>query len=322
MKPATRIGGHSAFSVWEQAINNPEPFYVYDSNKPKSSAEKVSDILLNLGEGTEISLSSFVHEFRNQFGSTYGLLKYEKAAALHAYGCFIKERTSKESDLEPALRTEFRRVFNPEAPAACLECGKDCIAPGHPPNYCSVTCKEAGFVYSCKECGAIDKFENFHCLACDKGVSPPSKPSEVMRRDVHTQDVVRQTKRKIDEVSKTEKTCTRDLASIEKAITRALKEQTPDVAHLQELQQDKETKETGAAQASAQLSQLQPKLQASEAELEELLTPEGQKKVEEEYEQQTRSAQQAFEDLRRTAAMLYSQPVRDTRHEPAWKRAR
>ena len=128
------------------------------------NSEKVAWIREELGGGAD--LPEFSRKFLELFSEKLRGPVPQKAACLKLYSMYSSEGPwRKESDLPPKEQVAFQRVWSPEAPDKCAECGTTLPAPAE---YCSPTCERAGCTTRCR-CGSeLDPIHPY-CGACKRG---------------------------------------------------------------------------------------------------------------------------------------------------------
>ncbi len=151
---------------WQQHPTRPLPFYVVDQVKV-SEADKLAWMQQELGD--DVKLPTFAEKFMELFGDKLRGGVPQRAACLKLFRQHAPDSTRawktegdhqpKESDLPPADREAFLRVWDPSV-KCCRDCGtrherrggycSDTCAGG----YCSDTCAAAGVIVACRECKA------------------------------------------------------------------------------------------------------------------------------------------------------------------------
>ena len=154
----------SAGLWWKQHPAQPGPLYVVDLPRMKRD-EKLEWLAVELGE-EEASLQAFADMFLRKFASKIGP-ETQKAECLKLYREYAKiaDKTSFSEEQRQTLYTmtcmippdelaDFERVWDPNAPARCLECSKEVRSPSVGRGFCSDACRDAGQTWSCGECGS------------------------------------------------------------------------------------------------------------------------------------------------------------------------
>ena len=161
---------------WQQHPTNPLPFYVIQQRRV-SNEEKLVSLRQELGR--DAGLSDFARKFLELFGESVQTPCQQKALVLKIFAAYVPEDSPargwrKESDVPPADLVGFQRVWNPDAPARCHECGK--ALAGKCPitrTHCSEACRLAGMRAVCARCKrAVDDPVHPYCPVCKLG-SPP-----------------------------------------------------------------------------------------------------------------------------------------------------
>ena len=152
----------------------PLPFYVIDHAKWPDD-EKLPWIKQEVGEG--VDLPTFAQAFLDLFGGKLRGAVQQKTKVLQLYARYAPESPEaawkKESDLPPEDLECFQRVWNPDAPSRCWECGKALVGPmpfGR--HYCNEACRAADKTHACSKCKSAANVVNtegyYRCTACDK----------------------------------------------------------------------------------------------------------------------------------------------------------
>ena len=146
-------------------------FPVVDLRKP-SDEEKLAWMRQELGERAR--LIDFAHKYLELFRSKVCSEAAQKASAIRLYAQYAGSGWKKESDLPPALLTDFQQVWNPDAPERCRECAKALVGVWPITHaYCSDACKKAGIETVCRHCRSaanlIDVEGYVYCTACKSG---------------------------------------------------------------------------------------------------------------------------------------------------------
>jgi hypothetical protein len=133
------------------------PIYVVDQVKVPE-AEKLAWMRQELCE--DVELCDFAEKFMELFGDKLRGGVPQRAACLKLFRQHAPDSTRdwktegdrqpKESDLPPADREAFLRVWDPSA-KCCRDCGTRHERRG---GYCSDTCAAAGVIVACRECKA------------------------------------------------------------------------------------------------------------------------------------------------------------------------
>ena len=167
-------------SSWQQHPMRPLPFYVIDQQKVPND-EKLRWLHQELGQGA--TLEDFARKFLELFGGKVHTTSQQKALVLKLFGAYAQQSPAcgwkKESDLPPPDLVEFQRVWDPDAPARCLECGK--ALPGERSSrstHCSDACRLAGVRTVCAYCKrALQDSVHPYCTVCKRGSPPPQPPA-------------------------------------------------------------------------------------------------------------------------------------------------
>ena len=175
---------------WRQHPTRPLPFKVIDQIKVPD-ADKLAWMQNEIGRDAD--LVTFAAKFLELFGNKLRGGVPQKFACLKLFAAYAGGSARKESDLAPADRMAFERVWKPDAPDRCLECSTTLADPG---DYCSDECRSAGFRLTCTRCqgkadrvgirepangeGAAEVIEkHLICTACDRPL--PSGADETAR---------------------------------------------------------------------------------------------------------------------------------------------
>ena len=140
-------------TYWQHP-ERPPPFYVVDQHKVPY-AEKLQWLKQELG--ADADLPTFSAKFVELFGERLHGRTPQKRARLALYAKYARSdqpaMASKESDLPPADLEEFQKVWDPDAPGRCRECGK-ALAPDAPFGqlFCGMACQAAGKTIACNNC--------------------------------------------------------------------------------------------------------------------------------------------------------------------------
>ena len=172
---------------WQQHPTRPLPFYVVQQRKV-SNKEKLVSLRQELGRDAE--LGDFARKFLELFGESVHTPCQQKALVLKIFAEYTPEDSpargwKKESDVPPANLVEFQRVWNPDAPARCHECGKALAGKCPiPRTHCSEACRLAGMRTACARCKrALDDPVHPCCPVCKLGSTPlPARPTLPARK--------------------------------------------------------------------------------------------------------------------------------------------
>ena len=172
---------------WEHPTEG-KPFQVIDPPKPDDD-EKLAWLRQELG--ARCGLVDFARKYLELFQSKVRAVATQKASVLRLYGRYAGTTWVKESDLPPALLTEFQQVWHPEAPERCRECSKALV--GTCPitdKFCSKACERAGKVIACVRCGSAAHLTEsewgYHCAACSV-LAPPRKRDRPRSKELEKQ---------------------------------------------------------------------------------------------------------------------------------------
>jgi hypothetical protein len=113
--------------AWRQHPTAPLPFFVRDFTKWPDD-EKTAWIRQELG--SDADLPGFARRYLELFADTKKGAAQQKAACLKLFGEYGGSTWRKECDLPPDELTAFQRVWEPDAPERCCECGKAAPPPG------------------------------------------------------------------------------------------------------------------------------------------------------------------------------------------------
>ena len=151
---APKVAIDAPDSLWTQSQDHPAPFYVADQQKVPD-AEKLQWLKQELG--ADADLPTFSAKFVELFGERLHGRTPQKRACLDLYAKYTRSdnptTASKESDLPPVDLEEFQKVWDPDAPNRCRECGK-ALAPDAPLGqlFCGMACQAAGQTFICHNC--------------------------------------------------------------------------------------------------------------------------------------------------------------------------
>ena len=145
---------------WKQSDDAPQPFYVNDlKNIPDD--EKLLFIKQELGSSA--SLEAFAVKFLDLFSNKVHGVIPQKAAVLKLFREYSSDSSwTRVSEIPPEIRVDFQRVWNPDAPSLCLECGKKAKEA-----FCSAECRFAGLRELCRFCER--EVVNSFCDTCRVG---------------------------------------------------------------------------------------------------------------------------------------------------------
>ena len=174
---------------WQHPLR-PKPFYVFDQAK-LADADKL--LWIRYEEGETLDLPSFARAFLKLFGDKLNDTVKQKSKVLQLYGEYNAEDGSswkKECDLPPEELEQFQRVWDPDAPNRCRECGKALKGPApyrDLDHYCNETCKNAKMKTTCKECKSAANMENVdgyrYCKICYKRRPPKPIPAALKQNE-------------------------------------------------------------------------------------------------------------------------------------------
>ena len=163
---------------WQHPTKGRE-FPVVDPPKP-CNEEKLAWLRQELGGGAD--LIDFARKYLELFRSKVLSEAVQKTSVFRLYATYAGAQWKRESDLPPALLTDFQQLWNPDAPERCRECAKALV--GVCPithAFCSDACKNAGAVTACRYCGSAANLTEtegfFYCTACKRG-APLCKRAE------------------------------------------------------------------------------------------------------------------------------------------------
>ena len=161
---------------WKQSDDAPQPFYVKDlKNIPDD--EKLLFIKQELGSSA--SLEAFAVKFLDLFSNKVHGVISQKAAVLKLFREYSSDSSwTRVSEIPPEIRVDFQRVWNPDAPSLCLECGKKAKEA-----FCSAECRFAGLRELCRFCER--EVVNSFCDTCRVG-SPASSARPALNAPSHT----------------------------------------------------------------------------------------------------------------------------------------
>ena len=153
--------------------------------------EKLAWLCQELGQ--DASLEDFARKFLELFEEKVHTPSQQRSLVLKLFGAYVPQgsparKWKKESDVPPADRAQFLRVWNPDAPARCHECGK-ALAGNHPilHSYCSEACRHAGTRTTCARCEKVlEDPVHPYCTVCKLGSpAPPARkrPAPVAKLD-------------------------------------------------------------------------------------------------------------------------------------------
>jgi len=146
---------------WQHPVR-PLPFYVFDQQK-MSDDEKLEWLLQELGHHAD--LQEFAAKFIDLFGDKIKTESQQKSIALKLFSKYSGCEWKKESDLTPDVLEQFQRIWHPDAPSRCRECGKAIRAEGSMRElYCDTVCKAAGFTLHCTRCEGAENYQP--CTLC------------------------------------------------------------------------------------------------------------------------------------------------------------
>ena len=168
---------------WQQHPTRPLPMYVMDHQKVPNT-EKLAWLRQELGP--DAPLEDFARKFLELFEEKVHASSQQRSLVLKLFSAYAPEgsparKWRKESDLPPADCVEFLRVWNPDAPARCHECGK-ALTGNHPilHSYCSQACRHAGTRTACARCKKVlEDPVHPYCTVCKLGAPalPPNRPA-------------------------------------------------------------------------------------------------------------------------------------------------
>ena len=173
--------------TWSQRDDSAAPFYVVDLKKI-SSVEKLEWIRQELGCAAD--LVDFATTFLKLFGAKIRSAPVQKKAVFELYALYsgdAKLSPTKESDLPPAERASFQRVWDKNAPNLCEHCGK-ALRKGVK-DFCSTECRFAGRIVTCRFCGI--EVKNFYCPSCKRGVDVKGPMTEQRSLTLRAQELFR-----------------------------------------------------------------------------------------------------------------------------------
>ena len=185
---------------WQHPNHRGGAFQVIDPPKP-SDGEKLAWLRQELGGNAD--LLDFARKYLELFRSKVSMEAVQKASVLRLYRQYAGGGWAKESDLPPAILTEFQQIWNPDAPERCRECAKALVG-AHPIThlFCSKGCERAGKVIACARCGSAEHLTEsewgYHCAACSVRAAPrardPKRPRSKEPGDIcaRLDDQVRQ----------------------------------------------------------------------------------------------------------------------------------
>ena len=164
---------------FKQHPTAPLPFYVIDPQK-LGDADKVSFIEHDLGKDKD--LFTFAEKFMDLFGSKMKGVVPQKSKCLQLFALYSEQGRNwkKESDLPPQTLTSFQRIWDPNAPDRCRECGtslncklSDSERKHNDQHYCSEKCRLAGIIEICWKCKRkIDDKSVAPCTFCKTTTGP------------------------------------------------------------------------------------------------------------------------------------------------------
>ena len=153
---------------WEHPTEG-RPFQVIDPPKPNDD-EKLAWMRQELGSRS-CGLIDFARKYLELFQSKVHAVTVQKTSVLRLYRRYSGSSWAMESDLLPALLTEFQQVCHPEAPERCRGCAKALV--GRCPithSFCSDACARAGKIIRCRRCKSAARLTVtdglYHCGAC------------------------------------------------------------------------------------------------------------------------------------------------------------
>ena len=177
---APEAEGSKPTCIWRQHPTRPLPFSVQDHLR-WADHEKLAWIRQEIGEKAD--LEDFARKWMDLFaGKLHGVVP-QKAACIKLYAEYRPPTVGRpwrcESDLPPDVLAPFERIWNPEAPDRCYECGKPVGAQhvrrlGMP--FCSQRCATVDAVVVCKQCGTRVNPEWTGCSSCKWGLWEHSAP--------------------------------------------------------------------------------------------------------------------------------------------------
>ena len=154
--------------AWQQHPTRPIKFFVMDQQKIRD-ADKLVWLRQELED--DAPLEEFAAKFVELFEDKVHNQATQKSVCLKLYSLYNRVGLTwkKESDLFPKQLVAFQRVWEPEAPDRCAECGKPLEKPGQ---FCNSTCEHAGTKNTCQGCGADLDPVHPYCRTCKRGASP------------------------------------------------------------------------------------------------------------------------------------------------------
>ena len=152
---------------WNKRKDSANPFFYVVDVKCMRAEEKLEWIRQEVGD--EADLVGFATAFLDIFGSKIHKTNDQKKAVFDLFAAYSgnpKASPMKESQLPPAERSSFQRVWDKNAPNLCEHCGK-ALRKGVK-DFCSAQCRLAGRIVTCRFCGI--EVKNFYCPSCKRGV--------------------------------------------------------------------------------------------------------------------------------------------------------
>ena len=142
--------------VWQSHPERPLPFFVLNP-KNLSPDERLAWVTQELHESKrsygEVDLEEFAQTFVGIFGRVPRGEAYQKKICLETFARYQSAPAGwkVERDLPPSELERFQRVWDPQAPRRCLECGTK-LEPGSV-DYCGAACRPKQILGACAECG-------------------------------------------------------------------------------------------------------------------------------------------------------------------------
>lgn len=158
---------------WRQHPTRPMPFKVIDQVKVPQ-ADKLGWIQSEIG--CDAALTEFAVHFLELFGTKLRVDWSQKAACLKLFATYSGGAGAvRESDLAPDELMAFQRVWDPKAPARCLECGnaiREATDYYESVTHCSDECANAGKTIWCTTCDVEGEMTHTVpvCVECGAGV--------------------------------------------------------------------------------------------------------------------------------------------------------
>ena len=177
---------------------HPAPFHVMSTVCMRNEL-KLEYVLAEVGNG-DVELSTFCHAVLEIFADARRSEGLQKVLCMELCSMHYGLEYRKESTMPPTELTKFLRVWNPSAPARCLECGtsvSEATDPYESAVYCSADCASAGVKIWCKACdveGELRLAGTKHaipvCTSCGAGVWLASRSDADIARDERPSDAL------------------------------------------------------------------------------------------------------------------------------------